>query len=132
MRLPSTIGEEYPGASSVFQITLRAGPNSTGSPVTSATPEPFGPRNLVHSPAGPPAANIPRTIMQIVWPIIAILSFRQRLWRFRNRRHNPGELAALQQFAPFASTAGDFVFGGADCLFRAAARFHGHQVPVAG
>src|SRR3954469_133285 len=132
MRVPSTIGEEYPGGSSVFQITFRAGPNSSGSAVTAATPEPLGPRNLAHSTAGPPAASIPSKTMPIVRPIIAILSFRQRLWRFRNRRHNFRELTTLQQLAPFASTSGHFVLCGADCLLRAPARFDGHQIAVAG
>src|SRR5438477_5710244 len=132
MRLPSTMGEEYPGGSSVFQITFRAGPNSSGSPVASATPEPLGPRNLAHSIAGPPAANIPRTIMQINGPIMATLSFRQRLWRVRNRPHDLRELTTLQQLPPFAAASGDFVLRGADRLFRAAARFDGHQIAVAG
>src|SRR5215813_1950050 len=44
-------GEEWPGGSGVFHKTFFSGLNSTGRPVVSETPEPFGPRNCDQSSA---------------------------------------------------------------------------------
>src|SRR5688572_16259193 len=46
-------------------------------------------------------------------------------------RDHARELSALQQFAAFAAAAGDLVFGGADRLLAAAARFNPHQIAIA-
>src|ERR1700737_2793047 len=51
MRLRVTTGEEWPGGSAVFQITFLLGPNSTGRPLVTETPLPFGPRNCDQSSA---------------------------------------------------------------------------------
>src|SRR5437016_1322983 len=51
MRSRVSTGEEWPGGSGVFQITFLLGPNSTGRPVVSETPLPFGPRNCDQSSA---------------------------------------------------------------------------------
>src|SRR2546429_9608650 len=42
-------GDEWPKGSVVFQTTFLLGPNSVGTLVTSATPEPFTPRNIGQS-----------------------------------------------------------------------------------
>src|ERR1700730_3428453 len=49
MRSRVSTGEEWPGGSSVFQITFLLGPNSWGSPVVADTPVPFVPRNCDQS-----------------------------------------------------------------------------------
>src|SRR4028118_1566110 len=49
-------GEEWPGGSGVFQTTFFAGPNTSGSPIETETPLPFGPRNCGQSSANAPVA----------------------------------------------------------------------------
>src|SRR5437867_9622867 len=58
MRSPATTGEECPGGSGVFQITLRPGPISAGrgDPVP-ARPEALAPRNCGQSEARTSAAK---------------------------------------------------------------------------
>src|SRR5712671_3934060 len=64
MRLsPATIGDERPGGTDTFHLRFLSGPNSTGGFWSSATPDPFGPRNRGHtsdlSAASPAAVNTP-------------------------------------------------------------------------
>src|SRR5918992_3458471 len=44
-------GDECPGGRAVFQTTFFSGPNSSGRPVDTETPLPFGPRNCTQSSA---------------------------------------------------------------------------------
>src|SRR5215467_2856621 len=50
----------------------------------------------------------------------------------RRRPHDTRELAALQELAPLAAAAGDFVLRGADRLFSAAAGFDREDVAISG
>ena len=59
-RSPARTGDECPAGTDVFQSKFLAGPNSTGRPVASDTPEPFGPRKRGQSSA--PAARQPSAI----------------------------------------------------------------------
>jgi hypothetical protein len=43
------MGEESPLGAGTFHFTFNSGPNLTGGCWSSATPEPFGPRNLGHA-----------------------------------------------------------------------------------
>jgi hypothetical protein len=49
-------GEEWPGGNGVFQTTFFSGPNTSGNPVETETPLPFGPRNCGQSSADAPVA----------------------------------------------------------------------------
>src|SRR5580704_7582379 len=49
IRSPTRIGEECPGGSATRHRIFLSTPNSTGSPVASFTPDPFGPRNRSQS-----------------------------------------------------------------------------------
>ena len=51
MLLAPEAGDEWPGGKDVLQTRFLSGPNSEGSAAPSETPEPFGPRNRVHSEA---------------------------------------------------------------------------------
>src|SRR5688500_11780436 len=44
-----TTGEEWPGGTAVFHSRFSDGPNAIGGRLSSATPEPLGPRNRAHS-----------------------------------------------------------------------------------
>src|SRR5262245_3359680 len=46
---PATTGEESPLGAGTFHLTFLSGPNSTGGFWSSATPDPFGPRNCGHT-----------------------------------------------------------------------------------
>src|SRR5215467_1312409 len=50
----------------------------------------------------------------------------------RRRPHDTRELAALQELAPLAAAAGDFVLRGADRLFSAAAGLDREDVAISG
>src|SRR4030095_767218 len=52
-------------------------------------------------------------------------------WRFWERPHHAGELAALQQLPALASAPCHLVFRGADGLFGAPRGLHGEQIAVA-
>src|SRR5688572_1436174 len=56
---------------------------------------------------------------------------RQWLWILDFIRDDSCELSALQQLAPLAAAASDFVFGGADGLLAAPAGFNTHQIAIA-
>src|SRR5207244_602495 len=64
----------------------------------------------------------------VVQPALASGEWRRRV---RRRPHDAGELAALEQFAPFAASSRHFVLGGADRLLCAASGFDRQQVTVA-
>src|SRR5262245_30619672 len=49
---PATMGEDPPFGAVTFHFTFLSGPNSTGGFCPSATPDPPGPRNCGHGPAG--------------------------------------------------------------------------------
>src|SRR5204863_9240573 len=49
---PATIGDDQPPGALTFHLTFLSGPNSTGGFCSSATPDPPGPRNCGHGPAG--------------------------------------------------------------------------------
>src|SRR5688500_11469900 len=87
-------------------------------------------------------SNAPISALNIASPAIAatalaiaffIRGLRGRQWLgvLHVVRDHARELSALQQLAPLAAAAGDLVFGGADRLLAAPARFNPHQIAIA-
>src|SRR5438128_6413741 len=77
IRLPAMIGEERLKGTAVFQRRFFAGPNSTGSPVVSDTPDPLGPRKRGQSSSAkiPPASIVAVQVSQAHLRFIVISYF---------------------------------------------------------